>query len=72
MDPDEEMQSLRPEYTPGDLGFDPLGMASEGRGRHAVDEEQGAQQRQARDDRPRHTLQMTSGRSEAMSFSSIV
>ena len=27
MDPDEEMQSLRPEYTPGDLGFDPLGMA---------------------------------------------
>ena len=27
MDPDEEMQSLRPEYTPSDLGFDPLGMA---------------------------------------------
>ena len=27
MDPDEEMQALRPEYTPGDLGFDPLGMA---------------------------------------------
>ena len=26
-DPDVEMQSLRPEYTPGDLGFDPLGMA---------------------------------------------
>ena len=27
MDPDEAMQELRPEYTPGDLGFDPLGMA---------------------------------------------
>merc|ERR1740138_1251999 len=26
-DPDEEMQALRPEYTPGDLGFDPLGVA---------------------------------------------
>merc|ERR1740127_140602 len=25
-DPSEEMQALRPEYTPGDLGFDPLGM----------------------------------------------
>ena len=27
MPPDEEMQALRPEYYPGDLGFDPLGMA---------------------------------------------
>ena len=26
MDPDEAMQELRPEYTPGDLGFDPLGL----------------------------------------------
>merc|ERR1711990_1135899 len=26
-DPAEEMQSLRDDYTPGDLGFDPLGMA---------------------------------------------
>merc|ERR1719163_427503 len=26
MDPSEAMQELRPEYTPGDLGFDPLGM----------------------------------------------
>lgn len=26
-DPAEEMQALRPEYTPGDLGFDPLGVA---------------------------------------------
>merc|ERR1719460_1430044 len=25
-DPDEAMQELRPDYTPGDLGFDPLGM----------------------------------------------
>merc|ERR1712222_277462 len=24
--PSEGMQQLRPEYTPGDLGFDPLGM----------------------------------------------
>ena len=27
MDPSEEMQALRPEYTPGDLGFDPFGVA---------------------------------------------
>merc|ERR1719331_744881 len=27
MPPDEAMQALRPEYTPGDLGFDPLGVA---------------------------------------------
>merc|ERR1711924_531512 len=27
MDPNVEMQALRPEYTPGDLGFDPLGVA---------------------------------------------
>ena len=26
MDPSEAMQTLRPDYTPGDLGFDPLGM----------------------------------------------
>merc|ERR1719247_2893036 len=26
-DPSEEMQALRDDYTPGDLGFDPLGMA---------------------------------------------
>ena len=26
-DPEVEQQALRPEYTPGDLGFDPLGMA---------------------------------------------
>ena len=26
MDPDEATQELRPEYTTGDLGFDPLGM----------------------------------------------
>lgn len=26
-DPADAMQQLRPEYTPGDLGFDPLGMA---------------------------------------------
>ena len=25
-DPSEEMQALRPDYIPGDLGFDPLGM----------------------------------------------
>merc|ERR1719424_699105 len=25
MDPSEAMQTLRPDYTPGDLGFDPLG-----------------------------------------------
>jgi hypothetical protein len=27
MPPDEAMQTLRPEYVPGELGFDPLGMA---------------------------------------------
>ena len=27
MDPADAMQELRPEYTPGDLGFDPLGVA---------------------------------------------
>merc|ERR1740138_1074856 len=27
MDPAEAMQTLRADYTPGDLGFDPLGMA---------------------------------------------
>merc|ERR1719331_2938663 len=27
MDPDVAMQTLKPDYTPGDLGFDPLGMA---------------------------------------------
>ena len=27
MDPDVATQELRPEYTPGDLGFDPLGVA---------------------------------------------
>ena len=26
MDPDEEIRTLRPNYSPGDLGFDPLGM----------------------------------------------
>merc|ERR1719486_1788069 len=26
-DPAEEMQALRDDYTPGDLGFDPMGMA---------------------------------------------
>merc|ERR1719199_1885902 len=26
-DPEEEQQALRPEYTPGEIGFDPLGMA---------------------------------------------
>ena len=26
MDPDEAMQTLKPDYTPGDLGSDPLGM----------------------------------------------
>jgi len=26
-DPEEEQQALRPDYTPGDIGFDPLGMA---------------------------------------------
>ena len=26
MEPDEEMRTLRPNYSPGDLGFDPLGM----------------------------------------------
>ena len=25
-DPEEEQQALRPDYTPGDIGFDPLGM----------------------------------------------
>jgi len=25
MEPDEEMRTLRPNYSPGDLGFDPLG-----------------------------------------------
>ena len=26
MDPDDEMRTLRTEYSPGDLGFDPLGL----------------------------------------------
>lgn len=26
VEPDEEMRTLRPNYSPGDLGFDPLGM----------------------------------------------
>ena len=26
MDPDDEMRTLRPDYLPGDLSFDPLGM----------------------------------------------
>jgi len=29
-DPAEEQQALKPEYTPGDLGFDPLGMGPKG------------------------------------------
>ena len=30
MEPEVAQQTLRPEYTPGDLGFDPLGMAPKG------------------------------------------